>query len=314
MARDNKTYVRALMSQKSYLVIYRPLMEKIGLVNTVLLSLLIDRSDVLCKEENNDEDGWFYLYADYIQKSLCMGRRPIDAAVKELEDMHFIETKRCGLPPKKYYRVYWETIAERLDALNEPSENANLCKTNKLICAERTNSDVQNVQVINKNNNKESIPLVSKETSPNGEDAYPEIDGQLKLFEEEGIQVAPGTKEKLAEMFDIADASTTFEKFWNMYDKKCGKIQARDIWGKLTRKDRQAIFDYLPDYIASTPDKQYRLNPTTFLNPNRRRWEDEIINKNDNGNRDNTRNPIPSTEFLDAVHKGAEIWDNFFNN
>ena len=309
MARNSKTYVRALMAQKSYLIVYRPLMERIGLINAVLLSLLIDRSDVLCKDDENN-DGWFYLYADYIQQSLCIGRRPIDTSVKELEDMDFIETKRCGLPPKKYYKVNWDNIAELLDTLNEPSECANLCKTHKLNCTDCTDSDVQNVQVINKKNNKEEyIPPVSIETSPKVEDNHPEIDKQLSLFEQQGYEIASGTKEALSTAFDEIESS--FNQFWETYDKKCGKVQARNIWGRLTRKDRQAILDYLPGYIQSTPDKQFRMNPTTFLNPSRRRWEDEIINKKENGN--NTGNSILSTNF-ERIHEGAKVWDNFFHS
>jgi len=67
-----------------------------------------------------------------------------------------------------------------------------------------------------------------------------------------------------------------FSDFWDMYDKKRGdkdKVQKR--WKQLTQKDKEAIMEYLPAYLLSTPDKQFRKDPLTFLN--NKSWNDEII-------------------------------------
>lgn len=200
-------------------------------------------------------------------------------------------------------RTLWYSFTDEFDAIWRD------CQMQK---AELPNAIGENANSYTNNKHTDNIPSVSKETSPNSEDTHQEIDGQLKLLEEQGCTIAPGTKDALAAAFDETESS--FNTFWQMYDKKCGRLQAYSIWGRLTKKDRQAILDYLPGYIAATPDKQYRMHPSTFLNPAKRHWEDEIINYNGNGNRNNTRNAIPSTEFLDAVHRSAEIWDNFNNS
>jgi len=70
----------------------------------------------------------------------------------------------------------------------------------------------------------------------------------------------------------------SFEDFWNLYDYKQNKPKSTTAWNKLKQKDKEAIIDYLPLYIESTPDKSFRKHPTTFLN--NRGWEDEIITKN----------------------------------
>ena len=44
-------------------------------------------------------------------------------------------------------------------------------------------------------------------------------------------------------------------------------------------KDKEKIFEYIPQYIMSQPDKKYRKNLQTFLN--QRGWEDELIFKQD---------------------------------
>lgn len=74
---------------------------------------------------------------------------------------------------------------------------------------------------------------------------------------------------------DLLDAD--FIEFWNLYDKKRDKDKCQKKWKRLTRDEKQAIFETLPKYVASTPDKGYRKNPLTWLNG--KCWEDEIIEK-----------------------------------
>ena len=74
----------------------------------------------------------------------------------------------------------------------------------------------------------------------------------------------------------IVEKESSFDKFWNMYDKKVGKKdKCRKKFLKLSKSDINKIFETLPQYIKSTPDKQYRKNPETYLN--NESWNDEII-------------------------------------
>jgi predicted phage replisome organizer len=66
-----------------------------------------------------------------------------------------------------------------------------------------------------------------------------------------------------------------FNKFWDMYDYKKNRHKCVSKWNKLNTEDKDNIFKSLPIYIKSTPDKQYRKHPITYLN--NRSWEDEII-------------------------------------
>lgn len=67
-----------------------------------------------------------------------------------------------------------------------------------------------------------------------------------------------------------------FEIFWKLYDKKRGnKEKIKSKWDSLTDKDRELIINYIPKYIKSQPDKQFRKDPQTFLN--NESWNDEII-------------------------------------
>jgi len=68
---------------------------------------------------------------------------------------------------------------------------------------------------------------------------------------------------------------TGFDLWWEMYDKKCGRKDCEKKWGKLSPKEQAACLEATPSYVASTPDKQYRKNPLSYLN--QKAWNDEII-------------------------------------
>ena len=72
--------------------------------------------------------------------------------------------------------------------------------------------------------------------------------------------------------------ATTFDNWWTLYDKKCGRKDCEKKWNRLTREEQEACIDATPTYVASTPDKKYRKNPLTYLN--QKAWNDEIIPNN----------------------------------
>ena len=68
----------------------------------------------------------------------------------------------------------------------------------------------------------------------------------------------------------------TFERAWNLYEKKVGcKAKLEKKWNSMSQKDRKAAIEYIPLYVIATEDKKYRKNFQTFLN--QRGWEDELI-------------------------------------
>jgi hypothetical protein len=72
----------------------------------------------------------------------------------------------------------------------------------------------------------------------------------------------------------------TFEDFWNLYDHKKDIKKSQQKWNLLTQKEKEEIMNYLPEYIKSTPNKEFRKYPCTFLN--NKSWNNEIsTNKSD---------------------------------
>ena len=97
---------------------------------------------------------------------------------------------------------------------------------------------------------------------------------------------SPGAKDKVKDKYKeknkVKEKSISksinipFSVFWDLYEKKRGdKRKIEPIWNSLTDEVRTDIVRVLPQYKISTPDKQYRLDPSKYLR--QRAWEDEII-------------------------------------
>jgi hypothetical protein len=95
-----------------------------------------------------------------------------------------------------------------------------------------------------------------------------------------------------------------FDRFWKLYAKSADKKTCQKLWGKISKADKAKIFETLPVYIKSTPDKQFRKNPGTYLR--HRGWEDEIINKG--GVVDFAKSKNSSSTIKDYEYNVNEIW------
>jgi hypothetical protein len=73
---------------------------------------------------------------------------------------------------------------------------------------------------------------------------------------------------------DITNMDDDFNTFWKIYNKKHDFAKCKAKWKRLSVADKKAILEYIPKYVAATPDKQYRRYPTAFFN--NRTWENEL--------------------------------------
>lgn len=75
------------------------------------------------------------------------------------------------------------------------------------------------------------------------------------------------------------DDDPLFNEFWTMYDKrptfKGGRQYCVRQWYALTPGERQEALDFLPQYVAATPVRQYRMSPATYLT--HKAWRKVVI-------------------------------------
>ena len=70
---------------------------------------------------------------------------------------------------------------------------------------------------------------------------------------------------------------TLFEQFWDLYDYKKSRDKAEKAWKSLNKEEKALALQHAPLYAQSTPDKQFRKHPTTYLNS--KSFNDEIIER-----------------------------------
>jgi hypothetical protein len=66
----------------------------------------------------------------------------------------------------------------------------------------------------------------------------------------------------------------SFDEFWSTYGKSIDKTKCKAKFEKLSNEVKLKIKEVLPLYVQSTPDKQFRKNPQTWLNG--QCWNDEV--------------------------------------
>lgn len=70
---------------------------------------------------------------------------------------------------------------------------------------------------------------------------------------------------------------TLFEEFWDLYDYKKSRDKAEKAWKTLNKEEKALALQHAPVYAQSTPDKQFRKHPATYLN--NKSFNDEIIER-----------------------------------
>lgn len=76
--------------------------------------------------------------------------------------------------------------------------------------------------------------------------------------------------------------NTSFDQFWDKYDLKKSRDKVERKWLLMSAKNQVACMESLPAYIKSTPDRQFRKHPATYLN--NCSWNDKLYHSEGEGN------------------------------
>jgi hypothetical protein len=88
-------------------------------------------------------------------------------------------------------------------------------------------------------------------------------------------QLLLSTNEQSTKLKNKEYKEKLFETFWNLYDKKVERDACKKKFLKLDLPVIEKILQVVPNYVLTTPDKQYRKNPETWIN--NKCWDDELI-------------------------------------
>jgi hypothetical protein len=84
-------------------------------------------------------------------------------------------------------------------------------------------------------------------------------------------------KGKESKVNEIKVIDEDFDRFWDLYDYKKSRDKAEKAWKTLNKEEKALALLHAPVYAQSTPDKQFRKHPTTYLN--NKSFNDEIIER-----------------------------------
>lgn len=90
-----------------------------------------------------------------------------------------------------------------------------------------------------------------------------------------------------------------FNEFWDLYDKKVGHLKKiKSAFNNLKKSEIDLIFEHIPKYKKSEPNKKFRKNPYTYLN--QEGWTDEIIESNHKTNTKEEKKYEPHKSYANA--------------
>tara|TARA_R110000824_G_scaffold25009_1_gene87520 strand:- start:358 stop:1065 length:708 start_codon:yes stop_codon:yes gene_type:complete len=117
------------------------------------------------------------------------------------------------------------------------------------------------------------------------------------------VQVEEEEEEEVEEEY-VTEIYPTFDDFWDLYDKKQDRPKCVSKWNKLKQSEKESIMNYVPMYKTSQPDKQFRKNPSTFLN--NQSWNNEIIVKEEVQTEIRKQRILSATNTIESFQEDAE--------
>jgi hypothetical protein len=160
-----------LLSSSAYLIVNKDLSHKVGLQAAALLADLITKQ--LYFEAEHGTVDYFFNTVENIQKDTTLSAYQQRAAVAILKRYKLIDTKRKGIPAKKYFKVNAEQVMQFLNYKDLSSLNT-----------------TNNNNKINNNNNTTNIPGLELRKAKFLEEAFlsngdKQINGYSILAEED---------------------------------------------------------------------------------------------------------------------------------
>jgi hypothetical protein len=203
---------------------------------------------------NPKADGWFYKTQAEWTEEICLSRWEQDGARKILRGLPFWEERKRGAPPKSYFRVDLEKLAEVI-AENVEKPHSRLRESITPECGKTSVQSAEN-----------SRSLKGTETT-------------TETTQRESLNAA-----RSGELFE----ETLFSTWWDFFPRKIDKSGCQLIWTALSVLDRAAAFEGLEAWKKSAQwqDEKFIPYPATFLK--RRQWESkpaEEAHGNANGSR-----------------------------
>lgn len=158
----------------NYIAANRSLIMAYGLHVAVIIGELASEAR-FWKKEGRIEDGWFFSTVENIEEATGLNAYYQREAIKQLQELGFIETKYKGLPRKRYFRVNGMRIIQTIAEIEETREDA----VERQCFTQLTTSDSPSERLaehpVDDNNHKEQPQPTKKEERKKTAETYDSI-------------------------------------------------------------------------------------------------------------------------------------------
>ncbi len=154
----------SLLSSSKYIIVNKDLIKTLGLHEAIILGELCSEYTYWESVNQLEQKEYFYSTRNNIEKNTGINAHYQRIAIKNLEEVGIIISKRMGIPCKKYYKINEEKVIEYLKRAKEMSNSPvihdmdnkelteNTCSNISDIVQDEDEIDINNNNI---NNNKE---------------------------------------------------------------------------------------------------------------------------------------------------------------
>ena len=124
----------------------------------------------------------------------------------------------------------------------------------------------------------DGVKIIFYISSRKHEEVYPSVSFAKGVFEKIANTFRDATMQSVTTKPSeriMSEKLDMFNDFWNRYDKKINRDDCLKKWKKLSISDMKEALKMVDIYVKSTPDKQYRKNPSTWIY--QKAWRNEVI-------------------------------------
>ena len=222
-----------------------------------------------------EEKKSFLLYSDLIH---TVGKLPDETAGKLLKHLLLYVNDKNPETNDILVQVVFEPIKQQLkrDLQKWKGIKVEKSEAGKIGNLKRWNNDLYEDFKTKKITIKEAFKIAEdrKTSQPDRTRSHPiakiAVNDNVNVNVNDNV-IKKENKQKTA----CAEKEALFFNFWETYDKSRNKEKVKTKFFKLKNQEIEKIFETLPDYVKSTPDKKFRKDPLTYLN--QKTFEDEII-------------------------------------
>ena len=122
----NTSFLKKLLKQGNYQTFNREIAKKLGLHKSIFISAILDFYDYRENIGNVDEEGFFTVSSEDMEKKSFLNRKSQDKCIKDLIACGLIIKKRIGLGALRAFKIpddFYTVLKELLEDQNDPEDN-----------------------------------------------------------------------------------------------------------------------------------------------------------------------------------------------